>query len=457
MPSTLILQPVDCLPPIQPDPRTVAGYVDRRTDKPTMAKDPPKSKPGVIEGRASYKGSPRRKMTSDRGDDGDDEDDDRREKIPWDGANSGAASKSKLKKSDAFDSFHVSHRYEDKQMQLNMARTWASIHARREPCRARRARREAALIKIAPEEHARSRNIAQFRLEQECLRTSLDHIALAWLRQSIEKSLLTMIERTVVEHLKTSDFLLHHIKQKEQAMFDQDFEPRILLQYIVDEVLQLSDGWWYVASEEILRVVTKLDADLLLAKEYLMKMRQAAIWKSSWSSLQFSSFKELQLAVDGRLEQERQLVLDALDYEFFSLGNDLMVWILHQGRPITPQLAIISHELSQHGWHQSYGSTSTAHEKKFWRYRVGTINGDESYVFKVQLNEEVIGIWTAMGDIDWDERRDAVEQGLVTETLGNEVGKAENESGDSKIGSKRSGIRQLRVIGRLFSKIMSRK
>jgi hypothetical protein len=66
--------------------------------------------------------------------------------------------------------------------------------------------------------------------------------------------------------------------------------------------------------------------------------------------------------------------------------------------------------LGKFGWYENgpnWGDRLI--DERFWRYRVGTESGDMSYIFKVQMNEAVIGIWSPDGDIEWRDDLNGIE------------------------------------------------
>jgi len=70
--------------------------------------------------------------------------------------------------------------------------------------------------------------------------------------------------------------------------------------------------------------------------------------------------------------------------------------ILFKGTTLASILDVSSDTLASLGWNRD------ATTGKFWRYSLG--KEATRQIFKVQMDGEIVGIWTANGDIGWDER-----------------------------------------------------
>lgn len=70
--------------------------------------------------------------------------------------------------------------------------------------------------------------------------------------------------------------------------------------------------------------------------------------------------------------------------------------LLFKGDMLTNVQRISAEKVAQLGWKQD------SSESSYWRYSEGISQGTFSHVFKVQMDGEVVGMWTASGDIDWD-------------------------------------------------------
>ena len=102
--------------------------------------------------------------------------------------------------------------------------------------------------------------------------------------------------------------------------------------------------------------------------------------------------------------------------EFVQRGVDDVELVLFKGHQPVSMQAVSAQELTRIGWRRTFEYDRTNYESsdrqyqmrdfKYWRYRVGTMLGSIDWIFKVQMDGEVIGMWTPDGDIDWSEDLD---------------------------------------------------
>ncbi|KAF8864626.1 hypothetical protein BDZ45DRAFT_721601 [Acephala macrosclerotiorum] len=114
-----------------------------------------------------------------------------------------------------------------------------------------------------------------------------------------------------------------------------------------------------------------------------------------------SNLRSVEHIIEDELEKYKTAIHESHRYELVCIGDNLIAFTLHHGDVLTQDI-IPRNDLPQYGWFRKPG-LKIPPEEQYWRYRIGTESGDDYYIFKVQLNDEVIGIWTPTGDIDWSE------------------------------------------------------
>jgi len=98
---------------------------------------------------------------------------------------------------------------------------------------------------------------------------------------------------------------------------------------------------------------------------------------------------------------ERSGGFSSTRFEYICTGDNVALLLFKDGE-LWGKRTVRPGGLSRLGWHGNdpYWDELPIDER-FWRYRVGTESGDMRYIFKVQMNETVIGIWSPDGDIEW--------------------------------------------------------
>ena len=98
---------------------------------------------------------------------------------------------------------------------------------------------------------------------------------------------------------------------------------------------------------------------------------------------------------------ERSGGFSSTRFEYICTGDNVALLLFKDGE-LWGKKTVRPEDLSRLGWHGNgpYWDELPIDER-FWRYRVGTESGDMRYIFKVQMNETVIGIWSPDGDIEW--------------------------------------------------------
>ncbi|CZR51676.1 uncharacterized protein PAC_01553 [Phialocephala subalpina] len=365
------LQPEDCLPPIEIDPRTVAGYVRRRKDPPTAAKDPPKPKPKPRGSQKPY--NRERRGSGMRDDDGEDSDNGderngngladvelgRRPKpIDLSGLKT-LRSKDRVPKADTSCPIPSLPKIAPPQSELKIAppqselrNIWRASQIARFWCRIERVDREAALIKMYAKSVVSSEELA------------------AQTRDFI---------RSLELELNRCRTLISTIRRESKT-------------WMTTELHRMTD-------------------------------------EQSRSGVPLSRISILETRFNTELNEF------SLDFEnkFESVGDDLglLSWTHTTGELEFSWYIMPPETHAECGWHHEKNDQG---DKRYWRYRIGTKYGDESYVFKVQSNKEVIGIWTPIGDIDWTEE---LEQQAERNSIGTSrvVGKGgvEREDRDQEV------------------------
>lgn len=403
-------QPEACLPSVPPDPRTVAGYVHRRTDTPPAVKEPPKSKRGA--GKKTLNRGGGRKRSNDHGDDSSEEDDDRNETLKTaDEVLQNGISVIELshysEKINYYDQSVDTRRRIPTQLELND--TWAKGHMIRLENQKRRAARENTLIGLCPKTatsgYSLAEKCASIRRGEALL---YEYCKLLLSEQQISKlriEVVADIEAQVLSRLGTSRMFSPLVLDETTLSSSKGENRRLLLAHIMEKVLK-NPSTWHAASLALLSLILNHGPSKLPIDEYLEKMLGEAADRSSpntWSGFRFEELRTLEPLLEEKVLGATRLYLETHDHGFYSIGGELQLLI--RVHPRLLRWHVVPPEIqAQCGWYQGRDHPD---DQKYWRYRVGTESGDESYVFEVSLDEEVIGIWTPDGDIYWNGNRGA--------------------------------------------------
>ncbi|KAG4436523.1 hypothetical protein IFR05_007997 [Cadophora sp. M221] len=424
-----ILRP---LPPISPTPWASAGDVGRRTSRATV-ETPPSSKTNA---KASQK-KPAGAVRSFKGVDKDESDSDEDRKRHRRGPRGEVVDPGELRQipesRPPTEATSIAAVVEKGQEGISEARAtelianWHSFQIHRNEHKSKNAAREQVLISL--------RNVPVSSSSSSGTKEQLSEMLSKILSEDLETvnfaegivapyidgkltdaeskravgDLLVEVETAVVTTLRTSPFFELDIgPDTASGLTNHKILLKILRQMHTDDV--------YAAKADVAlgRLVGRIGPSLLL--EYLAKMRDipkltgvftgGEYWNAyeHWRRTKFPGFT--MGAVLAAENKKRAEIIAKTEYAFVPRSMARVRILIFSGERLVCEKTIPVAAMKKLGWHRNTSWIKRPADEWYWRYRVGTSEGNEGYIFKELMNGKVIGLWSPDGDIDWDTEHD---------------------------------------------------
>ncbi|KAH7336210.1 hypothetical protein BKA65DRAFT_505903 [Rhexocercosporidium sp. MPI-PUGE-AT-0058] len=221
--------------------------------------------------------------------------------------------------------------------------------------------------------------------------------------------LLAKVETAVVTTLRRSPFFKLTIDSHTATVLDtHDTLLKISRQIHTDDVYAAK------ADKALHHLMKGMAPSLLL--EYLAKMRDipkitgvftgGQLWNAydHWRETKFPGFE--MTAILAAEQKKRAEIIAKTEYAFVPRSMARVRILIFSGERLVCEKTIPLAAMKKLGWHRHAKWIKRPADEWYWRYRVGTSEGDDRYIFKVQMNGKVIGLWSPDGDIDWDTEYD---------------------------------------------------
>ncbi|KAH6710927.1 hypothetical protein BKA61DRAFT_106385 [Leptodontidium sp. MPI-SDFR-AT-0119] len=219
------------------------------------------------------------------------------------------------------------------------------------------------------------------------------------------EDLLVEVETAVVNTLGTSPFFVLATGPDTASGLDtHDFLLKIL------RLMHTDDAFAAEADVALGDLIRGMGPSLLL--EYLAKMRDipkltgvfpgGELWNAyeHWRRTKFPGFS--MGAIQAAENKKRVEIIGKTEYTFVPRSMARVRILVFSGERLVCEKTIPVATMKKLGWHRHSSWIKRPADEWYWRYRVGTSEGNESYIFKEQMDGKVIGLWSPDGDIDWD-------------------------------------------------------
>jgi hypothetical protein len=425
------------LPTSDLDVRTIAGHVYRRTDRRTNAEAPPQPKSKSKSGTGLNKAEREKLDTGDNGESDSDEEERRGRLRGGDVGDSPSTVKVSRQPGNVSEeqSSGILLRDQEGTESLSVIRSdWEKTKLSRKGFSEQRSIREAALIKLHPKGQQfmeRYSKVLQGRIlsiEREALLG--DELAGRFLSAQLEDTVgkldrERLLEQVLAEVENAVIMRLQRFGSKGSRMVLSDLRP------VVEETgnrlnplgihvstsaadrestwgpslpklpdLPASHDWWLEKNTQVPEYfilkyweALKHTAERLRERDVGTSFESPEYTYAQWWNANLPTFKTSPWTCPRVYKMiERSRGFSSTRFECICTGDNIAMLLFKDGelwgtRPIRPE------DRSRLGWHGNgpYWDELPI-DKRFWRYRVGTKSGDMRYIFKVQINEEVIGI-----------------------------------------------------------------